>query len=108
VENRTSRGRDKHMKLTSRRERSAPVYVDTGEGVVSLVYEVAVMEARPTRGATAGTFTSISPLAVHVIDDTGVQRLGFAAVSRPLIAIGTAFLLGPLLWATVGRRKQRE
>jgi hypothetical protein len=76
---------------------------------VSLVYEVGVTEARG-RGASASRpgLRILSPLAVHVIDDTGVQRLGFGASARPFAAIAAAFLLGPLQWAILGRRRQQR
>lgn len=95
------------MWITRRRERSAPVHVDTGEAVVSLVYEVAVTEAR-LRPVTGGSVVAITePIAVHVIDDTGVQRRGFRG-DRPLLALGAAFVIGPLQWALFGRRRQRR
>jgi hypothetical protein len=95
------------MWITRRRERSAPVYVNTDEAVVSLVYEVAVTEAGWGHGAEATTVNAASPAAVHLIDDTGVQQLGFRA-ERPLLAMCAAFLIGPLQWAILARRRQRR
>jgi hypothetical protein len=90
------------------RARSAPVYVDTGEGVVSLVYEVEVTEGHAAMKGSQVGFRAKWPLAVYVLDDTGVQRLGFGASARPFMAIGLAFLLGPLQWALIGRRRQHR
>ena len=95
------------MKISRRRERSAPVYVDTGEGVVSLVYEVAVTEAHRGPGVSGTRIRWTVPLAMYIIDDTGVQRRSLGG-RRPLLAIGAAFMLGPLQWALIGRRRQQR
>ena len=95
------------MKVSRRSMRSAPAYVDTGEGVVSLVCEAAVtvIGFSSPEGAR---LTVTGPRSVYVLDDTGVQRLGFGASARPFVAIGAAFLLGPLQWALIGRRRQHR
>jgi hypothetical protein len=95
------------VRISRRRERGAPVYVDTGEGVLSLVYEVAVTGARRGAGASGARLSMTAPLQVHVIDDTGVQVVGFRG-DRPLFAIGAAFLLGPLQWVLFGRRRHKH
>lgn len=96
------------MRISRQRERGAPVHVNTGEGVVSLVYEVAVITARRAERGARTEVRITEPVAVHLIDDTGVQRLGFGASRRPLLALGAAFLLGPLQWALIGRRRQNR
>jgi hypothetical protein len=96
------------MRVVRSRERSAPVYVDTGEGVVSLVYEMAVITARLGGPGSGAGVRIAEPVAVHLIDDTGVQRLGFGASRRPLLGMAAALILGPLQWALIGRRRQQR
>jgi hypothetical protein len=96
------------VSITMRRRRSAPVYVKTGEIVVSLVYEVAAVDAHLGQPEAPTGVRVIEPVAVHLIDDTGVQRLGFGASNLPLAAIGAAFVLGPLQWVLFGRRRQNR
>jgi hypothetical protein len=97
------------MTIERKRERSAPVHVNTREQVVSLVYEVAALKAQFEERRLSAGVRITEPVAVHLIDDTGVQRLGFGASSmRPLVAIGAMFLLGPLQWALIGRRRQNR
>jgi len=93
------------VKISRRSIRSAPAYVDTGEGVVSLVCEATATEIGPMSPEGA-RLTVTGPRSVYVLDDTGVQRLGFGASARPFVAIGAAFLLGPLQWVLIGRRRQ--
>jgi hypothetical protein len=96
------------VSITRHRRRSAPVYVKTGEVVVSLVYEVADVSAHYGKPERPTGVRVIEPVAVHLIDDTGVQRLGFGASSLPLVAVGAAFVFGPLQWVLFGRRRQNR
>ncbi|HYO49177.1 MAG TPA: hypothetical protein VEW94_04945 [Chloroflexia bacterium] len=78
------------------RERGSPIYIRGDSGVIALVPEVGVQEARMPRKAEM-QLRVLSPSAVYVIDGDGVRRVAFGRV-RPgrVVLLLLALVAAPL------------
>ena len=92
------------MPKRSRKVRSAPLYVQAGSEILSLVSEVGVSEAGAENKPTA----EVRPLAVHVIDGRGVHSIPAYSINLARILRLLFFaLLAPLQYAFFKRREKR-
>jgi hypothetical protein len=87
-------------------ERSEPIYVQTADGIVTLVGETETSEIGPTNGPRMATSR---PHAAHVIDAEGVRSVPISTVDRKQILLALPAILGtPLLYLWLSRRQTNE
>jgi hypothetical protein len=90
------------------RERGSPIYVRGDSGVIALVPEVGVHDARMSRMAGL-RLRVLNPLAVYVIDGAGVRRIAFGRVRvRRLALLLLALVAAPLQYLLATRRGGRH
>jgi hypothetical protein len=98
------------MKISIRKQRGRPIYIQYGRGTISLVPEVRVLEVALGVGSRP-IVHRVAPYAVYVIDDQGVRRVRIADMGMRILGIlvaSTMLWVFPLLfWAgrkALGRR----
>ena len=89
--------------------RSAPLYIQTKRGIVTLVEEMVTSEIGTPRGPRLAT---LRPGVIHVIDDKGVisMPIGSTARHRLLLALAAlpAILWTPLQYLWLARRQAND
>jgi hypothetical protein len=97
------------VRLHTTLHRSAPVYVDTAQGTISLVEEVSV-RTFSAEGAYVGVrATDVKPSTLFVIDETGVHKHRFPNTARRvLLGMAAAALVGPVQYLLLAERNKKH
>ena len=75
--------------------RSAPLYIQTERGIVTLVEEIVASEIGTSGGPRIGI---LRPRAIHLIDDKGVTSVSIRSAARHRLLLALA-ALPAILWA---------